>query len=200
MQIISDVRLETTNSTDFELAFQERLRVRNGIISLEENAVFSIHEATEFLSRGGKWVREDFIYTPWKKTVIFTKKSPIIKHLDKATQTHKDGKEFYLDEEDIEESLEDAIKISYSKKLIPSQRFGEDEITVFAFGDEKRAQEYGEFLRNVGINEMPLWFLDNRYVNDKNLPFARKLFFGGFVYRSGFIGDCRIGKSSYSES
>lgn len=197
MTIVNDIKPKGTDSAYSQLPFDEAKteleQAGYRVISLEENAQLRIDEGKDaYASRNGNWVREDFLYVPKRDKVIFTKNSPIMKHPKEATQAHREGEEFYVDNQEVEEALESAIEVSYSQKPIPTNRFGESEIAVFAFGDEKKAQEYGAFLEEAGINEMPLWIVDQAYVDKEELPFARKLWFWDLVNGSDLNGYSRL--------
>ena len=161
------------------------------IISLQKNAKLRIQEgATEDVSKNGNWVREGVLYVP-KKGKFLTKISPIMANAKRATDCHRKGQDFYLTSKQVEESLSDSVELS--KDSIPTNRFAEDEITVYAFGDI--AEQYGKFLKEAGINEIPILTAD---IQDK--PFARQMWFGylgsgSVLYGSGrnldFVGRVR---------
>ena len=129
-----------------------------------------------------------------EEKVILTKNSPIIKHSKEATQANKEGKEFYISQEDLDEALQDSIEFPYSQKPIPTNRFGEDPITVFGFGEF--AKKYGEFLKDATINEMPIVLVGKYYV-DKQSQFARKVWFWNLDGGSFLGGDGRFLRGSY---
>lgn len=106
-----------------------------------------------------------------------------------ATQAHREGRDFYISQEEVEQVLGSSIKIPYNVK-ISTKEFEDNEITVFAFGDF--AKQYGEFLREAGINEMPIWMADEAGVNKQENSFVRQLFFNRLGGRSSLNGDCRI--------
>ena len=141
------------------------------IISLEENALLRIQQGKDSnISRNGNWTREGFIYHP-EKGIYLTKNSPIMLNPTEATQAHRENREFYLNDEQIESALANSVKLPKNVKTIPTKRFSDDTITVFAFGNT--AKHYGEFLTEAGIKEMPVYL-----VNTEEKPFARQLWFG----------------------
>src|SRR3989338_1153047 len=77
-------------------------------------------------------------------------------------------KDVYLNENQVEECLTDCVELT--SKFVPTNGFGEDEITKYAFGEH--AENYGKFLKGYGIEEMPIWLAD---IQDK--PFACKVWF-----------------------
>ena len=101
-----------------------------------------------------------------------------------ATQCHRKGREFYLNNQQIEKSLADAVEIPADIKPISTKRFGDDEITDYVFGDV--AKQYGEFLKDSGIDEMPIWL-----ANISGKPFARQMWFSDLDDRSDLNGDNR---------
>ena len=89
-----------------------------------------------------------------------------------------------MNDKQLERVLADSVQLS--GKSIPTNKFNDNEITKYAFGDI--AQKYGEFLGEAGINEMPIWLAD---LQEK--PFARKVWFCwlGDDSRSGLDCDGR---------
>lgn len=154
------------------------------VISLGENARLRIQEGKDAdVSRNGNWVKEGFLYVPGKGKYL-TKASPIMDSPVEATQAHRDGNEFYLTNEQVQKGLADSIKLKDRDFSIPTKRFGEDGITVYAFGDV--AQAYGNFLKEAGIKEMPVVMVDN--IGDKS--FVRPAWFGWLGSDSWLIGYC----------
>ena len=92
--------------------------------------------------------------------------------------------DFYLTEDQVKECL-DNEHVELTDESIPSTRFGEHEITCYAFGE--KAEEYGKFLEKNNIHKMPLW-LAGMY--DK--PFARKVWFRGLGGSSDLVGFDRV--------
>ena len=139
---------------------------RYRIISLQQNAQLRMQEGpASFVSRNGNWTREGVIYVP-NKGKFLTKKSPIMANAREATACNRAGAEFYLTDAQVEESLADSVELS--DKAVPTNRFAENPITVYAF--DFIAEQYGQFLRNAGIKEMPVWL-----ANLQDKPFARQM-------------------------
>jgi hypothetical protein len=154
------------------------------VISLEENAGLRVQEsAGSSISQRGNWTREGFIYVP-NKGAFLTKDSPIMAKAKQATDCHRNGNEFYLNDEQVEESLADSVKITNTK--IPTKRFADEALTSFAFG--KNAKAYGEFLKENGIDNIQVYL-----ANSGNKPFARQAWLGRIVSgsRSLLDGDIR---------
>ncbi len=150
------------------------------IISLKECAQLRIQRgANSPVSRKGNWVREGVIYVP-KRGIFLTKFSPIMKNPREATQSHRKGREYFLTEEQVEQALTDSVKLL--GEAIPTKRFGENEITNYAFGEV--AEQYGNFLHETGIKEMPVWL-----ANLEDKPFARQMWLGSLDHKSGFYND-----------
>lgn len=162
----------------------KRALAREGheIISLEEDAMLRIQEgANEDISKNGNWVREGAIYVP-DKGIFLTKNSPIMSNAEGATNCHRNKKEFYLTDEQVEEAL--AYSVALSARPIPTNRFADDEITSYAFGDV--AERYGQFLKKEGVKEMSVFL-----TNTEEEPFARQVWLRGLVSESGLSCDCR---------
>ena len=138
------------------------------IISLEENAKLRIQQGKgSYISKNGNRTREAVIYLPDKR-IILTKNSPIMENPKEATTAYRNGNEYFLTNEQVEQALQDSV--SLSGKAIPTNDFKNNEITNFAFGDI--AENYGLFLKNAGINKMPVYL-----ANVSNKPFARQMWF-----------------------
>jgi hypothetical protein len=166
-QIQKDIKPRGIASAYIEASFDKGKEVlaKKGykIISLQENARLRMQEGKDaYISQNGNWTKEAFLYIP-KKGKFLTKNSPIMANAKEATDCHRSGRDFYLNDSQVEESLSDSVVLSATS--VPTNRFGENKITVYAFGDD--AKKYGEFLREAGINEMPVWtsdLQDNSYV------------------------------------
>lgn len=176
MNLVKDIQPREIASAyvvaPFDTGKAELEKAGYSIISLEQNVRLRMQEGKDaYVSRNGNWVKEDAIYIQ-KKGKYLTKKSPIITNAEQATNCHGNGKDFYLTDEQVEECLIDSVLLSLSK--ISTNRFGDDDITAYAFGEY--AKKYGEFLREAGIKEMPIWTTDLQ-----GKPFARKVWFSGLL-------------------
>lgn len=167
----------------FDVAKQDLEANGYKIISLRDNALLRIQQGKDsYISRNGNWTREGFVYTP-KKGIFLVRNSPIIDNAKQATDYHRKGQEFYLTQDQVEESLKDSVKID--RKEIPTKRFNDDAITAFAFGDV--AGQYGDFLKEAGIKEMPIWL-----ASTEEKPFARQNWFRDLDLRSELSGNGRL--------
>jgi len=173
MKIIQDIQPRGMYSAYVDASFDKAKQAleKDGysIISLEQNARLRIQEGK---SRNGNWTREAFLYNPETNLWYLTKKSPIMDFPVEATNAHRKGREYFLTNEQVQRALEDSVEVK--DREIPTDRFGEDPLAVYAFGDS--AQDYGLFLKDVNkdvnIKEMPIWLPDSR-----EKPFARQLWF-----------------------
>jgi len=171
----------------FDKAKKELESNKYRIISLSENAKLRMQEGKDaFISQNGNYTREGVIYLPSNK-IYLTKSSPIMENAEEATECHRKGNEFYLNDKQVSNAIKKGTAVKFPQNdnySIPTDKFGEDIITDFAFG--KIAKDYGKFLKEEAkINEMPVWLS-----NCENKPFARQLWFrglGGGV-RSGLGG------------
>ncbi len=140
------------------------------VISLEEQAGLRVQEgANSSISRRGNYTREGFIYVP-NKGVFLTKNSPIMENAKDATNRHRNGNEFYLNDKQVEKALADSVLIKETE--IPTKRFGDDAISNFAFG--KNAKAYGEFLKENGIDSIQVYL-----ANSENKPCGGRSSLGG---------------------
>src|SRR3989344_4919069 len=163
----------------FDEALEELADKNYRIISLQENARQRIDEGKDSsISINGNYVKDGILYIP-KKNPILVKSSPILESPKEAMQAHRENKDFYPSKEQIEKALASRhYKLSQRKNFnIPTNKFGEDGLTVFAF--EEDAEDYGLLLRGAGINEMSVQLADDSYVNNQKERFARQIFFLG---------------------
>ena len=177
MEIIQDIQPRGMYSAyvdaSFDKAKQDLESKGYSIISLEQNARLRMQEGKDsFVSRNGNWTREAFLYNPKTNLWYLTKKSPIMDFPVEAVQAHREEREYFLTNEQVQRALENSVEVK--DREIPTDRFGEDPLAVYAFGDS--AQDYGLFLKDVNkdvnIKEMPIWLPDSR-----EKPFARQLWF-----------------------
>ena len=193
-KIVVDVKPKEIVSASLDAPFDEgKLDLdRRGydIISLEENAKLRMQEGKDSdVSRFGNWVKEAFIYIP-ERGVYLTKYSAIMENPEEATAYSRNGSEFYTNTEQTAKSLSDSVKLTNEtipitdsiNQLIPtrglvgrlpSKGLVDNKIAVYAFGGIKNTRNYGEFLRDAGINEMAIWFADTW-----GKPFVRQMWFG----------------------
>jgi len=184
IEIIEDIKPRVVYSAYIPAPFDEAKEALEAdnyrIISLEDNARLRIQEGKDKdVSIHGNFVREGSIYVPQKGSFM-TKASPVMKNAQKATDAHRNGDHYFLSNDQVEEALTDAIEMS--QKSIPTNRFADDEITRYAFGET--AEAYGRFLKEAGIKEMPVWPLNP---NDKAI--ATQMWFGDLDDGSDLDGD-----------
>jgi hypothetical protein len=182
-----DIRFREIVSAYIEAPFDEGEEILRHqgykIISAEKNARLRIQEGKDaYVSQRGNWTREGVLYVP-KKGIFLTKKSPIMEDIRKAAQCDREGKEYFLTDAQVEESLVDSVELSGEN--IPTNRLGENKITEYLFG--RVAGRYGEFLREAGINGIPVC-LSSSFMIDK--PFVRQLWFYGLEVEGGRPGLC----------
>ena len=170
--IIQDVKPAGTASAYVEKPFDEAKAELEGagyeIISLPQFAKLRIdQEKDAHVSNYGAYTKEGFLYVP-QKGIFLVRNSPIMDNAKEATQCHRKGNEFYLTDKQVEESLVDSIQVKVKHgETIPTKRFGENDLTAYAFGAE--AENYGVFLKEAGIKEMPVYL-----ANIANKAFARQ--------------------------
>ncbi len=175
----------------FNVAFNTLTKQGYEVISLAENARLRIQQGPHsFISRNGNWTREGVIYVP-NEGAFLTPYSPMIQNSREATEAHRKGEEFYPTKEQIEQALVNSIDFPQENIEIPTDRFDSEQLTVYAFGGEKEARAYGEFLRNLGIEKMPVWVTNKNRVNRQNRPFARQVWFKCLSRMSGLGGYAR---------
>jgi len=157
------------------------------IISLPEMARLRVQEGKDSsISQSGNWVREGFIYVPGRKVCI-ARHSPILDNANDAVKCSRNGQFYPLSDEQVEKALSESVEISYNQKPVPTKRFGDDEVTRFLF--KEFAKEYGEFLKEAGVSEMPFYVVDQDYAQKQTKPFAAQAWLGSVDDRSELDGD-----------
>ena len=161
------------------------------VIFLPENVRLRIQQGPRsFISRNGNWTGEGVIYFPNGKPKL-VRTSPILLSAKEATQAHKSREEFYPSQNQIDQALIDSIDFPQENIKIPTDRLSEEALTVWAFGGEKEARAYGEFLREAGIKEMPVYAVNKNRISRQNSPFARQIWFKYLGDGSGLGGYAR---------
>lgn len=182
-KLIRDARFREFESAfvvaPFDIGKSMLERAGYRVTSLQENAQLIMFQGKERVRERNLWAREGFIHVR-KKGVFLTKKSPIMENAEEATKTNIErfrNDDFYsnaglnLTNEQVEKALEVAVKLN--KSSIPTRRLGEDEVTVFAFG--KDAEEFGQFLINLGVDQMKFYYQHSFGKRDRNPAFARQV-------------------------
>ena len=187
MKITQDIQPSEMYSAHVSAPFDEAKKAleedKYRIISLEENALLRVQQGKDsFVSQNGNLTREGFLILPDNKFYL-TKKSPIMGFPKEATQAHRIGSEYFLMDKQVQRALEDSVEVT--NREIPTDRFGEDALTVYAFG--KQAEVYGLFLKDANnIREMKILL-----PNPEKEPFARQLWFRYLDDRSDLLGTLR---------
>ena len=150
------------------------------------------------LCTDGSYIKEGVLYVPDES--LFIRNSPLLKQklAQEARKAHRNSNEFYVGDKLVKKYQEQAeadkkkepakrrvLTLQKRGKFeIPTNRFKDEELTLWLFRDQ--AENYGKFLRNANINEMPVCLTGNSLKN-----FANQLWFGRLVCRSGLLGDYR---------
>jgi len=156
------------------------------VISLPENALLLIQQGVDYGNlRYGNLTREGFLYFPDGK-IKLVRDSPALESASEAVNAyHTDKKRFFPTEDQIERALNDSIDFPREGTEIPTNRFDSDELTVWAFGEEQRARDYGEFLRRLGTNNMPFSAESvGSGMGREEIPYARQVLLTDISYPS----------------
>jgi hypothetical protein len=168
----------------FDGALAELQENEYEIISLPQNAKVRAHCGENHrISKCGSWVREWVLYVPNGKNKLIT--IPLtLKSAKKATQAHRALTEFYLTRDEVERYLTDSIDFPEKTIEIPTEELDLEELTARAFGGEKKAKNYGNFLYDAGIEKLVIYAVDKDDVNKEPLPFVRQMFFRSLNHES----------------
>ena len=141
----------------FNQAKKKIEKARCKIISTEENAMLRMQEGRwAEITKKGNITRECLIFIPGEQHYFFSKISPIIESAEKATQIHRERKEFCPTRNQLERATDPSvsIKIPLNQKYIPIKRLLEEEAGEFILGQS--LQDYSNFLRESKIKEFPI--------------------------------------------
>ena len=177
-------------SAPFDEVISKAVRDLDRAVSLEYNSLIRRLAGKESsVSQNGNYTAECWIYDP--QTGIYLSKWPLIRaYPEQATQDHREGKEFYISEQQIKRATSKIYARQVEDKrviLIPSDYLQECEVTSFSFG--KQAKETGKFLLNdCGIEAIPIFTVDPNHLPigsgekdevNRGKPFARQNWFYG---------------------
>lgn len=193
LKIETDIKPSRIESAVVRAEFDKAKEIleSNGyrIISLEENAELRMHEGKYHnVSKKGNLTREGCIFFPGRKPrSVLVRNSPILNFAGEAVRNSREFKEFYPTKECIEQSLVDSVVYPDRSTCMPTNRFDSEELTIWAFGGEKKAQDYGDFLRSLGIKNMSVTapYLNDPTLNKNGLskyPYACQVYFGRIYY------------------
>ena len=133
------------------------------------------------------WLAENFNYLPNGDILVASKAfNPLLQFTSAAkmaTDCHRANpfREYFLSD-DVVESLQEGAKHKGKVLLlkrkdvptgIPTNAFGKEAVTSFLFGDE--ADNYGRFLKENGIKNVPLYVVDKAYAKEQGEAFSRAL-------------------------
>jgi len=181
----------------FDTSLAEVRKNKGEIVSAKELAKLRMLGGPEhYVSQNGSWTSENYNYFPDGAIVIAkAANNPILQNPKVATDAHRVGEEFYLDEKTVEALREYAssdiaeavkrgallVKRNNVKGNYVPESFGDELVPRFLFGDE--AQRYGAWLKDQGIKQVP------HYVAGKaNQPFARGFWLGSLGVGSNMYG------------
>jgi len=145
------------------------------LMSVEESAKLILQEGenSPIYKNSGR-VKEGIIYIPGEGRFL-TKNSPVLENPEEATDSHRNLKNFYIEENQMVKALENSVKVPWEKNSFPTNRFNEEETTTFLFGE--LTKDYGLFLKDLGIKKMTLWSTEKRFVENRDKPFSNQLWF-----------------------
>jgi len=193
MEIIKDIKQRGIDSAYIIGPFDQTLKILESqgykLISLEDNAGLRIQEGKNHdVSKNGNRVKEGVLHVPGEGRFI-TRHSPVLDNPRKATQAQVNGKEYFMSNNQVRKALEDSVYVPYDVIGISTEGFGEDAIAIFCFG--KNAKDYGLFLKDAGIYNMPIWLADKEDIDKQKQVFTRQLWLDRLDDLSVLNGDYR---------
>lgn len=207
-QLIKEASLEGKTIQYVESPFDEAHGVitsRNGRIISGRHLAFARIQTgpNHSLSQNGSYIQEGILYDAKATFPLFLSVSSILEHAIESTQANRDGKEYFphektietyrnQSEEDIKENPQErrALIIHQTESFeIPTNRFNQEELTLWLF--KVQAEEYGDYLREDGIKEMPVYLVGKEFTKNQKKPFERQLWLDHLGVRSNLSGNYR---------
>lgn len=147
--------------------------------------------------RHGHWIRAGVIYRPGEDDLLIPESNIVSSDLaaHAAARCQKEQKEYHLDKSVLEKCLQGAINIPDDEIQIPTERLGDEALTVLAIGGGNAAiaRDYGAYLKeHGGLKYIKFVRLSKGWVDSQESPFERLLLFHGIgdkeSYPSGLNG------------
>ena len=162
------------------------------IISSRDLAYARTKKPNGSLCNNGSYTREGFLHSK-NEPYLLALDSPLL-DLELADYFSTDKEVYNKYREKAEEDKSKSpngrgvIILSGGENYkIPTNRFNEDELTLFLFKDQ--AENYGNFLKENGIDKMPVWLVDRNYVDSEERVILTQLWLHPLDGRSCVYGD-----------
>ncbi len=140
------------------------------------------------VSTNGFYVAETVLYIPGRGNYLVPAEySPILASPTEATNAHRNGSEFYVEQEKAEQIAQNSIVFPAKDIEVPTNRLSQEELFAKSMGEDT-AKEYGEFLAEAGINAIPIVTIPQDYVNKQKQPFAKQPWLWSLDSRSELYG------------
>ncbi|MDI6738682.1 MAG: hypothetical protein QME12_09320 [Nanoarchaeota archaeon] len=161
-------------------------------------------KAKHAVSSNETWLAENFNYLPNGDILVASKGfNPLLQYpsaAKMATACHVANpfREYFLNDDVVESLLEGSNHkgrvLKLKRKDVPEKirtdEFGKRKITAFLFGD--KAEDYGRFLREYGIESVPLYVVDKAYAQKQGQAFSRALWASSLYGNSALYGDSSL--------
>jgi len=176
------------NDSAFDTASKAVLKKSDELISFRDLAYARIQDAKAHdgnwkessLCTNGSYVKEGSLFVPNASNKrIWLRESIVLKNPSDAVSAHKKGDEYLLKRFKVESHLEKVGSDNYlvltDTSAVPTNRFGEDARTVWAFSDQ--APAYGQLLQDAKISKMNIYMHtgDDKHIDSQSKPFANQL-------------------------
>ena len=180
-----DVALEAVKSKGSEFLYAGELafaRVKKG----KKHSLFTY----------GSFVRQGVLYVPRsenRRTLL--RESLVLNDPSAAVQAHRNGIKYFLPEGFDVQSFLSGLRpnkdylILGDLKPIPTNRFKEDGTALWLFEDN--AEDYGNTLREAGVNAINLVFDSDDHIDSQTGSYANQLWVGSRGSSSIIVGDHR---------
>ncbi|MGV8150525.1 MAG: hypothetical protein ACP5NV_02235 [Candidatus Woesearchaeota archaeon] len=183
------------NDSAYDKASYAVLEESDELITFRDLAYARIQEGkNSSVSQNGSYVKEGSLFVPNANNKrIWLRESLVYINPALAVNAHSKGKEYLLSEDfNVDVHLEHVGRDNYfilkDTSNVPTNRFGEDERTVWAFQDQ--AENYGKFLEGAGKSSISIYMHtgNDKHIDKQSRPFANQLWLRGLVDDSSVKG------------
>jgi len=188
--------------SSFDKASKAVLKESDGLISFRDLAYARIVDAeasgswkNSSLCANGSYVKEGSLFVPKSNNRrIWLSDSLVLQEPALDVKIKRNGVQYVLKKFKVSEYLEqigrDNYFVLFDTSKIPTDRFGEDARTVWAFKDQ--AKDYGLLLKDAGIKTMKIEMYNYNNIDSESRPFTYQLWFHGLDGGSYIGANSRI--------
>ena len=182
------------SAAPFNQAYDSLKAVNAELISPEKLAKYRAKsDKSSSLWQNGSYVDVGVIYAN-NQIILVKNGGPVVENAKAATEAHKKGIEYMIEDSvankyvEFAEKGDESLFVVKDRKNISTGSFDKSDLAIWLFGSKKLAKAYGASLREKGVKEMPLNFNNEEYIKSQEKPYANQLWLGNPVRGSRVSG------------